>query len=83
MYDGKEKEISGNWKWKNPEQNLEVGSKKYSIIFTPDDTENYETVEGEVDVKGIAGPLKVYLKNNESIIKQLKDGDMVKENRFC
>ena len=82
MYDGKEKEISGNWKWKNPEQNLEVGSKKYSIIFTPDDTENYETVEGEVDVKGIAGPLKVYLKNNESIIKQLKDGDMVKEIAF-
>ena len=32
------------------ETKLEYGTKEYTWIFTPDDTDNYETVEGKIDI---------------------------------
>ncbi|MBQ2895780.1 MAG: hypothetical protein IJE26_03620 [Oscillospiraceae bacterium] len=41
----------GSWAWKNPDQSVgEAGTKTFPAIFTPSDTEHYETVERELSV---------------------------------
>lgn len=49
-YDGKEQEISGTWSFKTPDDKVKIGRKGKQILFTPDDTKNYEKVSQSVDV---------------------------------
>lgn len=49
-YDGKEQEISGTWSFKTPDDKVKIGRKGKRILFTPDDTKNYEKVSQSVDV---------------------------------
>lgn len=45
-------ELPAGWAWVNPSQTLEtLGKRKYSVIFTPKDTKNYNTVLTDIDVE--------------------------------
>lgn len=49
-YNGEEKEISGTWSFENPNEKLAIGKNSKTVVFTPDDTKNYETISQQVDV---------------------------------
>ena len=42
--------IKGTFKWVNEEQELQAGVNRCHYIFTPNDTANYETVSGYIDL---------------------------------
>lgn len=50
IYNGEEKEISGTWSFESPNEKLAIGKNSKTIVFTPDDTKNYETISQQVDV---------------------------------
>ena len=43
-------QIAGSWSWKDSSIQPTAGTESFSAIFTPTDTDNYETVESEVRV---------------------------------
>ena len=49
-YDGVEKEVSGTWSLESPNSVLYVGKSTMTLIFTPDDLNNYEKATQKVDV---------------------------------
>ena len=49
-YDGLEKEVSGTWSLESPNSVLYVGKSTMTLIFTPDDLNNYEKATQKVDV---------------------------------
>ena len=49
-YDGVEKEVSGTWGLESPNSVLYVGKSTMTLIFTPDDLNNYEKATQKVDV---------------------------------
>ena len=49
-YDGVEKEVSGTWSLESPNSVLYVGKSIMTLIFTPDDLNNYEKATQKVDV---------------------------------
>ena len=49
-YDGVEKEVSGAWSLESPNSVLYVGKSTMTLIFTPDDLNNYEKATQKVDV---------------------------------
>ena len=49
-YDGVEKEVSGTWSLESPNSVLYVGESTMTLIFTPDDLNNYEKATQKVDV---------------------------------
>lgn len=49
-YNGEEKEISGIWSFKDPNEKLAIGKNSKTVVFTPNDTKNYETISQQVDV---------------------------------
>ena len=49
-YDGVEKEVSGTWSLESPNSVLYVGKSTMTLIFTPDDLNNYEKETQKVDV---------------------------------
>lgn len=49
-YDGVEKEVSGTWSLESPNSVLYVGKSTMTLIFTPDDPNNYEKATQKVDV---------------------------------
>lgn len=42
--------VEGTWKWKSPDIIPEVNNDGYVAVFTPKDTDNYDTVEKTVEV---------------------------------
>ena len=65
IYNGKEKEISGNWQWKNPDEKLKEGCNEYTMAFIPDDLQNYGIVEQKITVKAKKGAIAVKPKDSE------------------
>lgn len=49
-YDGVEKEVSGTWSLESSNSVLYVGKSTMTLIFTPDDLNNYEKATQQVDV---------------------------------
>ena len=49
-YAGVEKEVSGTWSLESPNSVLYVGKSTMTLIFTPDDLNNYEKATQKVDV---------------------------------
>lgn len=42
--------VSGTWSFSSRTTVLSAGTKKYEVIFTPDDTNNYKTVSDQISV---------------------------------
>jgi hypothetical protein len=56
---------NGEWSWKDSSTNVGyVGSHSFTAVFTPDDTENYVTVEVDVTVTVGKAPLTVTAKDH-------------------
>jgi len=51
VLDGGEASVEGSFAWKNPNTLPPAGTASYPMVFTPADTDNYNTVEGQVSVK--------------------------------
>lgn len=47
--------ISGTWKWKNGQESVYAGNSQHTLIFTPTETQNYYSVETDVDVNILKG----------------------------
>ncbi|MCR5042388.1 MAG: hypothetical protein K6C36_09875 [Clostridia bacterium] len=48
-----------HWSWVNLAQNLPVGTNSYAAVFTPDDTDNYNTVSASFDITVAKGQLVI------------------------
>lgn len=48
---GKEKEIKGIWKWKEADQHLTLGKSNKTLIFIPEDEDNFNNSEISVEVE--------------------------------
>ena len=62
-------ELPAGWSWKSPNTTMDdLGNKNFEIVFTPEDTNNYETVEKtvSVNVRDVRFIRKVKLKYNTS-----------------
>ena len=58
LTDGKatynQKEIPGTWQWQNPETVLDqVGEIRYTMLFIPENTAGFKTIQAEVTVSAI------------------------------
>lgn len=42
--------LPGTWSWLDPTIRPEAGTQNYKVLFTPDDTNNYNTVTAEIPV---------------------------------
>lgn len=40
--------LPGTWSWLDPTIRPEAGTQNYKVLFTPDDTNNYNTVTAEI-----------------------------------
>lgn len=43
-------DISGTWTWQNPDIIPNAGTNAYTVVFTPDDTQNYNPITAEIFV---------------------------------
>lgn len=49
--DGADTEVSGKWSWKEADKVPVVNNSGYALVFTPDDTNNYNRIEKTISVK--------------------------------
>lgn len=52
--------VKGKFSWKKDEKNLKVGTHTKTVIFTPDDSEHYVSIEFNMKVKVEKAPVKIY-----------------------
>ena len=43
MVNGQRVSVDGTWNWKEPSAAPGVGTNRYEVVFTPNDTINYES----------------------------------------
>lgn len=52
--------VKGSFSWKKDEKNLKVGTHIKTVVFTPDDTEHYRSVEFNMKIKVEKASVKIY-----------------------
>ena len=57
--------VEGAFAWKEGEKVLTVGESAQTVVFTPTDADNYNTVETEVNVTVVKTPLTITAENKE------------------
>lgn len=57
--------VEGSFAWKEGEKVLTVGESAQTVVFTPTDADNYNTVETEVNVTVVKTPLTITAENKE------------------
>lgn len=47
--------VSGTWKWKNGQESVYARNSRHTVVFTPTNTQNYYSVETDIDVAILKG----------------------------